>query len=143
MISIYLGGCRNICCDPSLADCLLRINLWFDVWKGGEGAFPIFGAAAANAGKGLDDDCLIAPHRPRLQAARPSVRRGAQALLLISRNCCVMEKLWTTPSRQRQPHYLSTYLRTYYARGGGENWSHFSGRIRNSSKATGIHTYKV
>lgn len=129
-----------------VADCLLRMNLWFDAWKGGEGAFPIFGAAAANAGKGLDDDCLIAPHRPRLlQAARPSVRpsvhRGAQALLLISRNCCVMEKLWTTPSRPRQrPHYLSTYLRTYYARGGGANWSHFSGRIRNSSKATGIHT---
>ena len=62
-----------------VADCLLRINLWFDAWKGGEGAFPIFGAAAANAGKGLDDDCLIAPHRPRLQAARPSVRPSRRA----------------------------------------------------------------
>ena len=96
-----------------VADCLLRINLWFDAWKGGEGAFPIFGAAAANAGKGLDDDCLIAPHRPRLQAARPSVRRGAQALLLISRNCCVMEKLWTTPSRPAAAAALFKYILTH------------------------------
>ena len=46
-------------------------------------------------------------------------RRWRHSLLLISRNCCVMEKLWTTPfrtERERDENGVSTYLRTYYAR---------------------------